>query len=283
MVSLKLLLTLAVLQSVCVTVCQGMCDQRKFGGKLKCCTSKDSDCFVRVNNARRRGGSNTICYCDDYCRFTNDCCADVGLVKSLCRKQAKNCKVSHWQEWGDCSASCGIGFMKRIRKIAQYPENGGKPCPVLRQLRGCNVNACSNTKYRAAIVLPINFRREKFGDYGYENILPAVKEEEASNSIQSDFVNKPTYSYCIHYSLSYKRKSCDNTWASTFRNEVPVCVECQSRVMNGGHCRGEGAAGVRTRWKALGVPRCHGDWIRLGEIVPNCTCGEKQFANFVFV
>ena len=91
------------------------------------------------------------------------------------------------------------------------------------------------------------------------------------------------YSYCLHYRLSYKRKSCDNTWASTFRTEIPVCVECQSRVMNGGHCRGEGAVGVRTRWKALGVPRCHGDWIRLGEIIPNCTCGEKQFANFVFV
>lgn len=175
--------------------------------------------------------------------------------------------------------------MKRTRRIVQYPENGGEPCPVLRQTRGCNVNACRNTKnkYRAAIVLPINFRREKFGDYGYENILPAIKEDSTDNNVQATYINKPTYSYCVHYRLAYKRDACENTWASSFKSHVPVCVECQSRVMNGGHCRGEGSIGVRTRWKALGVARCHGDWIRLGEIIPNCTCNEKQFANFVFV
>lgn len=86
MVSLKLLFTVALLQ-VLYDTCHGLCDQRRFGGKLKCCTAKDSDCFVRVNNSRRRGKSNTICYCDDYCRFTNDCCQDVHRVKSLCRKR----------------------------------------------------------------------------------------------------------------------------------------------------------------------------------------------------
>lgn len=83
--------------------------------------------------------------------------------------------------------------------------------------------------------------------------------------------------------MTHKRDSCENTWASNFEREVAVCVECQSRVMIGGHCRGEGVIGVRTRWKAFGIRRCHGDWIRLGEIIPNCTCGEKGFSNFVFV
>ena len=45
---------------------------------------------------------------------------------------------------------------------------------------------------RAAIVLPINFRREKFGDYGYENILPAIKTDPSENNVQSDYINKPT-------------------------------------------------------------------------------------------
>ncbi|XP_066918518.1 LOW QUALITY PROTEIN: somatomedin-B and thrombospondin type-1 domain-containing protein-like [Clytia hemisphaerica] len=282
MVSLKLLFTVALLQIV-IEMCHGMCDQRPFGGKLKCCTKKDSNCFVKVNNSRRRGNQNTICYCDDYCKFTNDCCSDVSKVKSLCRRQAKNCEVSSWQAWGKCSAKCGIGFMKRTRRILQTPENGGESCPVLRQTRGCNVNRCDNTKnkYKAAIVLPINFRREKFGDYGYENILPAINEND--NNVQSDYINRPTYSYCVHYRHSYKREMPVKTRGQPRFKLRFQCVECQSRVMNGGHCRGEGAIGVRTRWKALGVARCHGDWIRLGDIIPNCTCKEKKFANFVFV
>lgn len=241
-----------------------------------------TNCFVRVNTDRKRGIDNKICYCDDYCKFTNDCCEDAGKARKTCLSKARHCKVSPWESWGKCSANCGIGFMKRTRRILQFPENGGEPCPVLRQTRGCNVNQCQENKHHAAIVLPINFRREKFGDYGYENILPAIKESHDTNNVQAD-ITKPTYSYCVHYRLSYKRKSCKNSWASSFQKDIPVCVECQSRVMNGGHCRGEGAIGVRTRWKALGVARCHGDWIRLGEIIPNCTCNEKQFSNFVFV
>ena len=60
--------------------------------------------------------------------------------------EARDCKVSSWQPWGKCSAKCGIGFMKRTRRIIQFPENGGEPCPVLRQTRGCNVNACLKNK-----------------------------------------------------------------------------------------------------------------------------------------
>ena len=92
-----------------------------------------------------------------------------------------------------------------------------------------------------------------------------------------------SYSYCVHYRLTFKRKSCTNTWAKQLVSHTPVCVECQSRVMDNGRCRGEGALGVRTRWKALSVDRCHGDWIRLGPIIPNCVCSESQFVNFVFV
>jgi len=85
MVALKLLVSLVLLQ-VIVDVCHGMCDQRRFGGKLKCCASKDSNCFVKVNSNRKRGNKNTICYCDDYCKFTKDCCEDADRVKSMCRK-----------------------------------------------------------------------------------------------------------------------------------------------------------------------------------------------------
>ena len=82
----------------------------------------------------------------------------------------------------------------------------------------------------------------------------------------------------------FKRPHCKGTWAEELESNLPVCVECQSRVMDAsGHCRGEGEMGIRTHWKALNLYRCHGEWIRLGPAIPNCTCTDTLFSNFVFV
>ena len=70
-----------------IILCLGMCDQRKFGGSLKCCDKKDSKCFVKVYSNRTRGLPNKICYCDSYCKFTDDCCEDQKKVEKLCYKQ----------------------------------------------------------------------------------------------------------------------------------------------------------------------------------------------------
>lgn len=279
MVSQNIFCSLVVL-AYFITFCYGLCDQRPFGGELKCCGPKDSSCYVQLqpNHGHQ---DDRICYCDSYCKFTNDCCEDSEKVQKLCN-QPRDCVVSEWDEWGSCSAKCGFGTMKRTRKVLQYPENGGKTCPALKQTRGCNLNnVCDKFQYATAYILPISFRRPSFGSYYYENILPAEKFSDNEQDLRTK--HSPTYSYCVHYKVTFKRRNCEGTWAANLESHMPVCTECQSRVMDGGHCRGEGAIGVRTRWKALRLRRCHGDWIRLGEIIPNCTCSEKQFANFVFV
>lgn len=249
----------------------GMCDQRRFGGDLKCCDGKDSKCFVKVQSVRTKGQTNTICYCDSYCKFTNDCCEDYDTAQRLCRNP-RDCHVSDWGTWSECNTDCGIGSMRRRRKVMKYPLNGGAACPTLKQTRGCNRDLCDKNNY--ATILPILYRRPSM--YIYENILPASLE------VQDPKESKPT-SFCVHYRLTNKRRDCDKSWARSLESSTPVCVECQSRVMDNGHCRGEGAIGVRTRWKALGVQRCHGEWIRLGPVIPNCKCVEPQFSNFVFV
>jgi len=259
-----------------VLLCLGMCDQRKMGGDLRCCKGKDSKCFVKVQRRRSKGQRNTICYCDSYCKFTKDCCEDYDTVQRLCNN-SRDCRVSSWEEWSDCNTDCGIGIMRRKRKVVEYPSNGGKKCPSLRQTRGCNNNNCQTNKKNYATILPISYRRPPM--YYYENILPAMPDEQLRDS-----KNSIAYSYCVHYRLTLKREGCDNTWAKSLAKHTPICVECQSRVMDSnGHCRGEGALGIRTRWKALGLNRCYGDWIRLGPVIQNCICSESQFTNFVFV
>ena len=101
--------------------------------------------------------------------------------------EAKDCKVSSWLQWGDCSAKCGIGFMKRTRRIIQYPENGGESCPVLRQTRGCNVNACRNTKNKCKFLQDLV--------YDIDGVINA-KGSKDSKRFKLCFVNlapKPLY------------------------------------------------------------------------------------------
>lgn len=244
---------------------------------MMCCSGRNSHCYVKVRNSPKNGTSSRgICYCDEYCKITKDCCKDFDKIRESCRGEALNCKVSSWTTWTACSNDCGVGVMKRKRFIIQTPRNGGKSCPPLRQKRGCAGYQCKR-KSLTAFILPANpYRRVPLGSYGFEDILPAPKKNQPAN-VKVD-------SYCINFKLMVKRHQCKHTWADKLASALPVCVECQPRVMGAsGKCRGEGALGIRSHWKAFLIPRCHGEWIRLGPAIPNCTCTTKYFSNFVFV
>ena len=82
----------------------------------------------------------------------------IGAIYStICTKllidlDSRDCVVSNWEGWSECNTDCGIGIMRRKRKVLEYPKNGGKKCPPLRQTRGCNKNTLcvknnNNCKY----------------------------------------------------------------------------------------------------------------------------------------
>ncbi|CAD7972758.1 unnamed protein product [Amoebophrya sp. A120] len=41
----------------------------------------------------------------------------------------RDCKLSHWTEWGECSSTCGKGQHTRTRTVVQQPIGDGEQCP----------------------------------------------------------------------------------------------------------------------------------------------------------
>ncbi|PFH35883.1 hypothetical protein BESB_055340 [Besnoitia besnoiti] len=53
-----------------------------------------------------------------------------------------DCQVTAWGAWSSCSVTCGGGQQDRLRSIVRPAANGGKECPVLRQVHTCATYPC---------------------------------------------------------------------------------------------------------------------------------------------
>ncbi|EDO47739.1 predicted protein, partial [Nematostella vectensis] len=55
----------------------------------------------------------------------------------------RNCDVSQWSSWGDCSSHCGGGTQIRTRRITT-PASCGGGCPSysFQDIRRCNTQCC---------------------------------------------------------------------------------------------------------------------------------------------
>ena len=61
---------------------------------------------------------------------------------------ARNCRVSSWGYWSQCTKTCGSGTQTRRRYVTWYPSCGGSSCPSLVQTVSCNTRCCPvNCRY----------------------------------------------------------------------------------------------------------------------------------------
>jgi hypothetical protein len=54
----------------------------------------------------------------------------------------RDCEVSNFTEWSNCSNVCGEGVVTRNRTILTTPVNTGKSCPALYETKVCNLRKC---------------------------------------------------------------------------------------------------------------------------------------------
>jgi hypothetical protein len=67
------------------------------------------------------------------------------VAKLQCNNQPcpRDCKVSDFGAWGECSVTCGKGIKTRSRSVITKSQGGGRICPAKDQTLSCNEGLCS--------------------------------------------------------------------------------------------------------------------------------------------
>jgi hypothetical protein len=54
-----------------------------------------------------------------------------------------DCKLSDWSTWGECSATCGTGQARKVRRVLVAPNHFGKQCQKVILTKPCNTKPCA--------------------------------------------------------------------------------------------------------------------------------------------
>ena len=72
-------------------------------------------------------------------------CSDLWSVESKTSllENAVDCAWGSWNEWGQCTKTCGRGTQQRIRSVIQQAVFGGVPCAeTASETNECNTQPC---------------------------------------------------------------------------------------------------------------------------------------------
>jgi len=103
-------------------------------GDCSCSCDGVHDRSRRIQTFASNGGKA----CDGAMKEVGSC--NVGS----CNAEVRDCVVSDWGAWTDCTQPCGVGLQERERQIVQEPTYGGQECPEsLKEVQGCNEQPCT--------------------------------------------------------------------------------------------------------------------------------------------
>ncbi|KAM6979781.1 somatomedin-B and thrombospondin type-1 domain-containing protein [Aplochiton taeniatus] len=249
---------------VLVAPCESGCKETG-----RCCNGRNATC---VSKGWRTDRSYGVCYCDQACVSSLDCCHDYELACP-----AVSCEVRAWSEWSGCSEPCRAAVRVRSRKVLQEPLNGGKACPHLEEHAGCAEYRGHHGQCRKSLV-PALITTGGYGNARKKRDIP-----------ESDDVT----GYCVQFQLTSLTAGCQQLvgphtqWMRYLREGHQVCVECQPPALAAGqkHCAGDGEEEEKERvhslqWQAVGNPRCRGVWKRVGKL-NSCSCPTVH--SFLFI
>merc|ERR550532_605812 len=67
-------------------------------------------------------------------------------IRDLCKSgqcpPPQDCVHSEWEQWSDCSKTCGSGKIVRGRDILEESKYGGKVCAHLQESADCHLDSC---------------------------------------------------------------------------------------------------------------------------------------------
>jgi hypothetical protein len=139
-----------------------------------------------------------------------------------------DCVVGEWATEGTCSLTCGGGLQKKVRKITQDTENGGKTCPVLEEIVKCNVQKC-----------PVDCKVSMWRDNECD--------KECGGGTMEMFRN-------ITIKPAFKGKACPALTKNASCNADPCPMDCEMGAWTAyGNCTAECGPGkqIRTRVKKV--------------------------------
>ncbi|XP_062584842.1 somatomedin-B and thrombospondin type-1 domain-containing protein-like [Saccostrea cucullata] len=255
-----------------------------------CCPGRNNTCFAhgpRMDNDNKQ----KRCFCDQECATMGDCCIDYTQTCT-----GRDCLMEEWGSWSECDELCGYGTQRRKRKILRHRQHGGKKCPVRHEKRACVGNQCF-------AVQSVEFRGKELSEVG--KILPAefgrwrtsslysMEHDIRRNLIENRLSNEvPTrLPYCAKFtivatSLYCNMSGANNKWANELQLNRTVCIQCDPFAMSkelGTRCIGHGVYNHTTRWKAVDVPYCNGQWKMITKPQDGCVCDVESKDSFILI
>ena len=120
---------------ICPQDCK-MSNYTEFSACSKTCGTSERFRHRTIEQLSARGGRSCPATAD------SEACNNYANAH-LC---PRDCQMSAWSEFGNCSASCGGGTQHAARTAWAQPLRGGAPCsPFLVKSQDCNTQSCTAT------------------------------------------------------------------------------------------------------------------------------------------